>query len=253
MAVHVHRIPAVAPDLVVGDGRRRGGLQLDAAAGVVQDPVAGDRRRGVVARQDAVAAVVADLVVADRRRGAVHQHAIARAAGVAHDRELQLGQRVHAAVAEDDAGPVATRRTRGCAVAVGVAGHVILDRREDDPLAGSADRAQDAVDLQLLARVELDHHARLDRQLHAGVDGHVVGDDVRAGGQRPGGVAGNRAADRGPDGRRAGGGQRIGQRQRRRSQEAAEGDVVGHRVARAAGVAGDGSGRWRCPTSCRWR
>ena len=237
--VHIDGVVAVAPDHIVGDGRGRGPFQADAPAGVVQNPVALDGGVGVVAGVDAIADVLVDDVVLQCRRGAVHVDRAAGAAAVAHLGVAQLGQCIHAGIAEGDAAPIARRRPGGRPVVVGIAPHaVVLDRGEDDVAIGGSFGIQDAVDRQVLPGLELDHHPRLDGQLYASVDCHVTDDDVGAIGQRPGGVGGD-----GPTylgwGRRRG---QVGQGSRwgdgRRGLPGGIVHVIAHSIARAAGVAG---------------
>ena len=125
--VHVDGVAAVAPDRVVGDGRRGCPLQADAPAGVIQNPVALDGGVGEVADVEAVTGILVDDVVVQCRRSAIHVDDTARAA-VAHLGVAQFGQRIHAGVVEGDAGPVARGRPGGRPVAVGIASDaVVLD------------------------------------------------------------------------------------------------------------------------------
>ena len=73
---------------------------------------------------------------------------------------------------------------------------VVLERGEHDRLNPRSLGHQPAVDDQLIyPAMELYYHARLDGERDAAVHDYVAGDDVRTIGQRPGGVAGDMAAD----------------------------------------------------------
>ena len=193
--IHIDSVAAVAPNLIVRYGWRRGAFQADAPAGVVEDPVAGHRRAGVVAGVDAVASVLVDDVIVQRRRGGVDVDRAAAPAAVAYLRIAQLRLGIDTRVVERDASPISRRWPGGCTVAVRVtADAVVIDRGECDVALGCALSIEDAVDRQVLAGLELDDDAWVDRQPDPGVDRHVADDDVGAVLQRPGAVGGDGSA-----------------------------------------------------------
>ena len=98
---------------------------------------------------------------------------------------------------EVEAAPVRTTWAGATAITVGIATHgVVPERCEDDGICGCAIGDECAVDPEVIVViVELDHDTGLNREGDATAHRDIVGDDVGAASEGPGGVSGDGTGD----------------------------------------------------------